>query len=77
MSKVLVIGSGAREHALAQTFLKSPQVDEVLVAPGNDGMQEAGLTRLPIDANDIVALVQAAKDQQVDLTLLVTRTPLS
>ncbi|GAP03264.1 phosphoribosylamine--glycine ligase [Fructobacillus pseudoficulneus] len=76
MSKVLVIGSGAREHALAQTFLKSPQVDEVLVAPGNDGMQETGLTRLPIDANDIVSLVQAAKDQQVDLTFVGNEDPL-
>ena len=38
MTKVLIIGSGAREHALAQTFLKSPQVDEVIVTPGNDGM---------------------------------------
>ncbi|GAP04855.1 phosphoribosylamine--glycine ligase [Fructobacillus tropaeoli] len=76
MAKVLVIGSGSREHALAQTFLRSPQVDEVFVAPGNDGMQEENLTRLPIGANDLDALVQAAQDQQVDLTFVGNEDPL-
>ena len=40
MKKVLVIGSGAREHALAQAFFRSEQVEQVIVAPGNDGMTD-------------------------------------
>ena len=39
MAKVMVIGSGAREHALAETFLRSAAVEEVVVVPGNAGMQ--------------------------------------
>ncbi|GAO99484.1 phosphoribosylamine--glycine ligase [Fructobacillus ficulneus] len=76
MAKVLVIGSGAREHALAQTFLKSPQVDQVLVAPGNDGMTDTDLVRLPIAATDIPALLAAAADQGVDLTFVGNEDPL-
>ena len=40
--KVLVIGSGAREHTIAHTLLKAPSVDEVTVAPGNPGMVKIG-----------------------------------
>ncbi|WEV53931.1 phosphoribosylamine--glycine ligase [Leuconostocaceae bacterium ESL0723] len=76
MAKVLVVGSGAREHALAKAFLKSPQVDQVLVAPGNDGMQDAGLSRLPIKANDLQGLAQAAEEQGVDLTFVGNEDPL-
>ena len=48
MKKVLVIGSGAREHALAQAFLRSEQVEQVIVAPGNDGMTDDGLRRAAV-----------------------------
>ncbi|MFR0821148.1 MAG: phosphoribosylamine--glycine ligase N-terminal domain-containing protein, partial [Lactococcus lactis] len=41
--KILVIGSGGREHALAKKFMESPQVEEVFVAPGNSGMEKDGI----------------------------------
>ena len=41
--KVLVIGSGAREHTIAYTLLKAPSIDEVTVAPGNPGMLKDGI----------------------------------
>ncbi|CAH1851664.1 phosphoribosylamine--glycine ligase [Convivina intestini] len=77
MKKVLIVGSGAREHALAQTFLKSPQVDQVIVAPGNDGMTDTGLNIVPIPVTDLVALRQLALDQQIDLTFVGSENPLT
>ncbi|CAH1851633.1 phosphoribosylamine--glycine ligase [Convivina praedatoris] len=77
MKKVLIVGSGAREHALAQTFLKSSQVDQVIVAPGNDGMTDTGLKIVPIPVTDLVALRQLALDQQIDLTFVGSEDPLT
>ena len=58
---VLVVGGGGREHALAWALAKSPQVDEVLVAPGNAGTAvEPGCRNLSVKASDREGLVAAA-----------------
>ena len=77
MSKVLIVGSGAREHALAQTFLRSPQVDEVIVAPGNDGMAKSGITCQDIAVTELTALRDFARSQQIDLTFVGSEEPLT
>ncbi|MFK8031775.1 MAG: phosphoribosylamine--glycine ligase [Gammaproteobacteria bacterium] len=75
--KVLVIGSGGREHALAWKLSLSPQVSEVLVAPGNPGTaSEEGIRNVAINANDIEALVNCAKTEQVALTVVGPEDPL-
>lgn len=63
--KLLVVGSGGREHAIAKTLLASPLVDTVFVAPGNDGMTLDGLTCVPIAIADHEALISFAKEHEV------------
>lgn len=77
MTKVLIIGSGAREHALAQTFLKSPQVDEVVVTPGNDGMTDDHLRRVEIPVTNLIELRDFANQEHVDLTFVGNEEPLT
>lgn len=75
--KVLVIGNGGREHALAWKAAQSPQVDEVFVAPGNAGTQrESMLTNVAIGATDIAALVEFVKQNNVALTIVGPEAPL-
>lgn len=73
---VLVIGSGGREHALTWALHRSPSVGRVLVAPGNGGTVEIA-ENLPISATDIPALVTAAREYQVDLTVVGPEEPLA
>ncbi|MCT4395532.1 phosphoribosylamine--glycine ligase [Periweissella beninensis] len=70
MAQVLVIGNGAREHALAQQLLASTQVTQVFVAPGNPGMTETGITVVPIAVTDIASLVTFAQQKAIDLTVV-------
>lgn len=74
--KVLVIGSGGREHAIAKQFSQSPSVTDVYVAPGNDGMKQDA-TCLPIDATDFEALAKFAIDNQISLTFVGPEQPLA
>ncbi|MCR5537334.1 MAG: phosphoribosylamine--glycine ligase [Succinivibrio sp.] len=75
--KVLVIGNGGREHALAYRAAQSPLVDEVFVAPGNPGTAyESKLTNVPVKADDLEGLCKFAKDQHVDLTIVGPEAPL-
>ncbi|MBT8083120.1 MAG: phosphoribosylamine--glycine ligase [Gammaproteobacteria bacterium] len=75
--KVLVIGSGGREHALAWKCAQSPRVDEVLVAPGNAGTaREDKLRNVAISSDDIEALAQLARDENVALTIVGPEAPL-
>ncbi|MDX2082284.1 MAG: phosphoribosylamine--glycine ligase [Terrimicrobiaceae bacterium] len=67
--KVLVIGSGGREHALAWKLRQSGQVTEVFVAPGNAGTAAIG-TNVDLAADDIAGLVDFAKHQQIGLTVV-------
>lgn len=75
--KVLVIGSGGREHALAWKLAQSPRVDEVLVAPGNAGTaRERGLRNIAVDAADLDGLLQLARDEAVAFTVVGPEAPL-
>ncbi|ROH93191.1 phosphoribosylamine--glycine ligase [Stagnimonas aquatica] len=76
--KVLVIGSGGREHALAYKLAASPNVSEVLVAPGNAGTaREAGCRNVPVAADDIAGLLRLAADEGVGFTVVGPELPLS
>ena len=75
--KILVIGSGGREHALAWKLKQSPRVSEVIVAPGNAGTAiEPGLRNVPVAATDIDALLRLAQTENVDLTVVGPEAPL-
>jgi len=75
--KVLVVGSGGREHALAWKCAASARVSEVLVAPGNAGTAaEPKVRNVPVAAEDIPALVALAQREKVDLTIIGPEGPL-
>ena len=75
--KVLIIGSGGREHALAWKCAQSPRVDEVLVAPGNAGTaREDKLRNVAVSSDDIEALARLARDEDVALTIVGPEAPL-
>ncbi|HNR23411.1 MAG TPA: phosphoribosylamine--glycine ligase [Steroidobacteraceae bacterium] len=75
--KVLVVGSGGREHALAWKCAQSARVTQVLVAPGNAGTAlEPKLRNVAVAADDIEALVALARSEQVALTIIGPEAPL-
>ena len=75
--KVLVIGGGGREHALAWKAAQSPHVDEVLVAPGNAGTAlEPGVRNVAVAAEDLDGLVALAGDEDIGLTIVGPEAPL-
>ncbi|MDH3350772.1 MAG: phosphoribosylamine--glycine ligase [Gammaproteobacteria bacterium] len=75
--KVLVIGSGGREHALAWKCAQSPHVDDVLVAPGNAGTAlEPGLRNVDVAPDDIEALARLAQAEAIGLTIVGPEAPL-
>ena len=73
--KVLVIGSGGREHALCFKIAQSPNVDKIYCAPGNGGTDDIA-ENIDIAADDIESLLQFAKDKQIDLTVVGPELPL-
>jgi len=75
--KVLIIGNGGREHALAWKCAASPRVAEVLVAPGNAGTAgEPKVRNVPIDSTDLQGLIALAEKEHVDLTIVGPEGPL-
>ena len=75
--KVLVVGSGGREHALAWKCAQSPDVDEVIVAPGNAGTALEGKVRnVEVAADDIEALATLAQTERAGLTIVGPEAPL-
>ena len=75
--KVLVIGGGGREHALAWKIAQSPRVTEVIVAPGNAGTaREPGIRNVAVAAEDIDALLKLAAEEDIDLTVVGPEAPL-
>lgn len=76
MAQVLVIGTGAREHAFAQKLIASPQVDKVYVAPGNPGISGAGIELVPISVADIAGLQAFAQQHALELTVVGMENPL-
>jgi phosphoribosylamine---glycine ligase len=75
--KVLIVGGGGREHALAWKSAAAPRVNEVLVAPGNAGTaMEPKVRNVAVAAEDIAGLVRLARDERVDLTIVGPEAPL-
>ena len=75
--KVLIIGSGGREHALAWRVAQSEQVETVYVAPGNAGSAlEANVENVALASDEIDALIGFARDQQIGLTIVGPEAPL-
>lgn len=75
--KVLVIGSGGREHALAWKLAQSPRVSQVLVAPGNAGTaREKRMRNVALAPTDIEGLIALAHHERVDLTVVGPEAPL-
>ncbi|TVQ99359.1 MAG: phosphoribosylamine--glycine ligase [Desulfovibrionales bacterium] len=73
--RILLVGSGGREHALAWKLGQSPLVEKLLIAPGNPGTAGTG-ENLPITDDDIPGLVRAAKEHKVDLVVPGPELPL-
>jgi len=73
--KVLIVGSGGREHAITWKIAQSKQVDKIYCAPGNGGMAQLA-ELVNIDAGDIGALLSFAKENKIDLTIIGPEAPL-
>ena len=75
--KVLVIGSGGREHALAWQCAQFEEVKQVFVAPGNAGTAlEKKISNIDIDSEDIPKLISFAKEELIDITIVGPEAPL-
>ena len=68
--KLFVVGSGGREHAIAKKLLESPQVEQVFVAPGNDGMTLDGLDLVDIAISEHSKLIDFAKENDIAWTFI-------
>ena len=76
--KILVVGSGGREHALAWTLLQSPSVEQVFCAPGNGGTATLDRAQnLPLAVDNFEAIANAAHDQSCDLVVVGPELPLA
>ncbi len=73
--KILVVGSGGREHVLVWKFSQSPLVEKIYCAPGNAGTAQDA-ENLNIPADDVMRLAKFAKDNQIDLTVVGPEAPL-
>lgn len=74
--KILVVGSGGREHVLAWKAAQSPRVGEVFCAPGNAGIAAVAQC-VPIPATDVAKLAEFAQNEAIDLTLVGPEAPLT
>ena len=73
---ILVVGSGAREHAIVWRLKDSPRVDGIFVVPGNAGTGFVA-TNLPGSAGDLEQLARLAMDHEIDLTIVGPEVPLA
>lgn len=73
--KVLIVGSGGREHAIAWKVAQSPKVDKIYCAPGNAGISQVAEC-VPIGAMEFEKLVSFAKEKEIDLTVIGMDDPL-
>jgi phosphoribosylamine--glycine ligase len=76
MKSVLIVGSGAREHALAWKLRRSPDVGPLFVAPGNAGTRLVA-ENIPIPATDLEAITRLVQDQDIDFTVVGPEAPLA
>ena len=76
--RILIVGSGGREHALAWKAKQSAKVEKVFVAPGNAGTAlESGIENIPLKATDIPELLSFAKKEGIELTIVGPEVPLT
>ena len=74
--RILVLGSGGREHAIVHALRRSPSVGEIFAAPGSPGIaQTADL--LPVSVDDLPGVAEAAADLKIDLTVVGPELPLA
>src|SRR3954447_25292350 len=76
MPRVLVVGSGGREHALTRALARSPQAPELLAAPGSPGIERDGIECLGLSVGDLNGIVAAARSRRVDLVVVGPEAPL-
>ncbi len=76
--KILIVGSGAREHAIAWSFSKDSRAEHIFVAPGNGGISQMGpnVENVPIKATDIDGLIEFSKTNAIDLVVVGPEQPL-
>ncbi len=74
--KILIVGGGGREHAIAWSVAKSPKVDKIYCAPGNAGIMEYAEC-IPIGAMEFEKLIAFAKEKEIDLTIIGMDDPLA
>ena len=74
--KILIIGSGGREHALAWKLRQSPHAERIFCAPGNAGTADVG-ENVAIPASDLQALARFAKENRIDLSVVGPDDPLA
>src|ERR1700679_3203141 len=74
--KVLIFGSGGREHALAWAVKRSEKVSEIVCAPGNGGISQIARC-VPTDLKDLDAMVRVAREEKPALTIVGPELPLS
>jgi phosphoribosylamine--glycine ligase len=75
-ARILVLGSGGREHALAWRLARDPEAPEIVVAPGNDGMAQR-FRCVPVDANDPAAAVKLVRRERPSLVVVGPEAPLA
>jgi phosphoribosylamine--glycine ligase len=76
VKKLLVVGSGGREHALVRALLRSPQSPEVIAAPGNAGIARDKVACFDVAADDVAGLVALAHEQRCELVVVGPEAPL-
>jgi phosphoribosylamine--glycine ligase len=74
--KILIVGGGAREHAIVWKLAQSPKVKQIYIAPGNAGTAQIA-QNINISATDIESLAKVAKEKKIDLTIVGPEAPLA
>jgi len=72
--KILVVGSGGREHAVIRALKKNPEADEIICAPGNGGIS-ALAECVNVKATDVEGMVNLARERQVDFCVVTPDDP--